>query len=167
MILCLTAAHASIFNTPRQAFFLIKSERKILCLRMFLPANIFDNVLFDSLHSLISNSSKIPSYIQYLTDNRLSSVSFSLDKIKKVIQNLDPNKVHGHDNINIRMLKVCGPSNYKPVEIIFNQCLETGVFPSEWEKGNIVPVHKKGDKQTLKNCRPVSLLPICGEFLKD
>ena len=99
---------------------------------MFLTANIFDNFLFDSLHSLISNSSKIPPYIQYLTDNRLSSVSFSLDKIKKVIQNLDPNKVHGHDNINIRMLKVCGPSIYKPVEIIFNQCIETGVFPSEF-----------------------------------
>ena len=122
MILCLTAAHTNIFNTPRQAFFWIKSARKVfLCLRMFLTANIFDNFLFDSLHSLISNSSKIPPYIQYLTDNRLSSVSFSLDKIKKVIQNLDPNKVHGHDNINIRMLNVCGPSIYKPVEIIFNQ----------------------------------------------
>ena len=29
------------------------------------------------------------------------------------------------------------------------------------EKANVVPIHKKGDKQTLKNCLPVSLLPIC------
>ena len=26
---------------------------------------------------------------------------------------------------------------------------------------NVVPVHKKNDKQILKNYRPVSLLPIC------
>ena len=90
--------------------------------------------------------SKPSSYIEYLTDICLSSVSFSHDKIAKVIQNLDPNKAQGHDNISIRMLKVCGPSVYNPLEIIFNQCLETGVFPTEWKRGNIVPIHKKGSK---------------------
>ena len=64
------------------------------------------------------------------------------------------------------MLKECGPSIYKPLEIIFNQCLKPGVSPSEWKKGNIVPIHKKGDKQALKNYRPVSLLPICGKILE-
>ena len=36
----------------------------------------------------------------------------------------------------------------------------------EWKKGNIVPIHKKGDKQRLKNYRPMSLLPICGKILQ-
>ena len=31
---------------------------------------------------------------------------------------------------------------------------------------NVVPVHKKGDKQILKNYRPVSLLPICGKIFE-
>ena len=64
------------------------------------------------------------------------------------------------------MLTVCDPSIYKPLETTFNQCLVTGVFPSERKKGNIVPIHKKEDKKTLKNCRPVSLLPICGKILE-
>ena len=97
--------------------------------------------------SLIGNSSKLPSHIQYLTDNRLSCVSFSHDKIAKVTQKLDPNKAHGHNNLSIRMLKVCGPSIYKHLEIIFNQYPETRVFPSKWKKGNIVPIYKKGGKQ--------------------
>ena len=50
--------------------------------------------------------------------------------------------------------------------MIFKQCIETGVFPSEWKKANIVPIQKKGDKQTVENYRPVLLLPICGKILE-
>ena len=34
------------------------------------------------------------------------------------------------------------------------------------EKGNIVPIHKKGDKQVLKNYRPILLLPIYGKVFE-
>ena len=123
------------------------------------------NAFFAKQCSLIKNSSKLPSHLHYLTDNRLSSVSFSQDGIAKIIQNLDPNKAHGSDNVSIRMLKICGSSIYKPLEMIFKQCIETSVFPSEWKKANIVPIHKR-DKQTLENYRPVSLLPICEKILE-
>ena len=116
---------------------------------------------------LNKNTSKLPSHLHYLNDNRLSSASFSQDGIAKIIQNLDPNKPHGHDNISIRMLKICGFSLYKPLEMIFKQCIETGVFPSEWKKSNIVPIYKKGYQQTLKNYWPVLLLSICGRILES
>ena len=38
--------------------------------------------------------------------------------------------------------------------------------PNEWEKANVVPVHKKGDKQVSRNYRPVSLLLICGKIFE-
>ena len=41
-----------------------------------------------------------------------------------------------------------------------------GIFPLESKKANIVPIHKKGDKQTVINYRPVSLLPICGKIFE-
>ena len=65
------------------------------------------------------------------------------------------------------MLKICGLAIFKPLAITFKQCVDAGVFPPEWKKGNIVPIHKKGDKQTLKNYCPVSLLPICGRILEQ
>ena len=40
------------------------------------------------------------------------------------------------------------------------------MFPSEWKKGNVVPIHKKGDKQVLENYGPVSLLAICGKVFE-
>ena len=77
-----------------------------------------------------------------------------------VMQTLDPNKAH--DQVSIRMLKLCGTSICKPLEIIFHRCLETGAFPNEWKK--VVPVYKIDDKQILTNCRPILLLPVCGKI---
>ena len=45
-------------------------------------------------------------------------------------------------------------------------CIDTGIFPDSWKKSNIVPVHKKEDKQLLQNYRPVYLLPILGKILE-
>ena len=64
------------------------------------------------------------------------------------------------------MLKICGDSICVPLEMIFKQAVLTGVFPSEWKKGNIVPIHNKCDKQNIKNYRPVSLLPICDKIFE-
>ena len=92
------------------------------------------------------NGITLPTHMQYLTNNGLSSVTFSQDDIAKIIQKLDSGKAHGHDNISIRMLKICGSAIYEPLVTIFKQCVDTGIFPSDWKKGNIVPIHKKGDK---------------------
>ena len=40
------------------------------------------------------------------------------------------------------------------------------MFPSEWKRAKIVPVHKKNHKQNIKNYCPVSLLPIYGKIFK-
>ena len=112
---------------------------------------------------MTKNDSKLPSYLNYNADNRLSTVNFSIDDIAKIIQNLGPNKAHGHDNISIQMLRLCGDSICKPLELIFQQTMESGSFRLNGKKGNVVPIHKKHDKQCLKNYRPISLLPICGK----
>ena len=81
------------------------------------------------------------------------------DDIEKIIRSLDPNKTHIHDEITSRMIKMCASSIPKPLTILFRNCLESECFPKQWKKANIVTVHKKHDKQLIKNCRPVSLLP--------
>ena len=68
--------------------------------------------------------------------------------------------------ISICMLKLCRKSICKPLDLIFQSCMKQGKFPTEWKKAIVVPVQKKGDKQILNNCRPVSLLPICGKIFE-
>ena len=82
---------------------------------------------------------------------------------------LVPNKAHGHDEIYVKMFKLCAPSICTPLTLLFDNCLASGEFPNVWKKvlfQDVVPVHKKGDKQLTKNYRPVSLLPICGKLME-
>ena len=64
------------------------------------------------------------------------------------------------------MIKLCGKSVVKPLSMIFNNCIDTGTFPDIWKRSNIIPVHKKDDKQIFGNYRPVSLLPIFGKKIE-
>ena len=82
----------------------------------------------------------------------------------KINWNLNPNKAHGPEKISICMIKICGKSLCKPLEMIFKSCIVKGEYPSEWKKANLVPAHKKGDKQLLKNYKSISLLPIFGKI---
>ena len=104
------------------------------------------NTFFAEQCSLIPNKSVLPSQLTLLTENSLSKCNFFKKDILQIIRNLDSNKAHGHDMISIRMLKLCGDSICKPLELIFKTCLRNGRFPLEWKKANVVPIHKKGDK---------------------
>ena len=128
-------------------------------------ADIF-NSFFAKQCSLINSDSSLSSKIVKKMDNYLNSVKFSTENILHIIKKLDSNKAHGHDEISVGMLKICASSVCRPLQIIYKSCLDKGKFPQEWKKANVVPVHKKNDKQLVKNYRPISLLPICDKIFK-
>ena len=152
------------------------NNQKILLIPPLLHENCFItdskekvellNSFFSNQSSLLNNCSKLPTNPRYVTGKRLSTINVTADDIEKINVSFNSNKAHGHDNISISMLKVCGDTICKSLELIFKQALTTGVFPPEWKKGNMVLCYKKGDKQNLKNYRPVSVLPICGKIFK-
>ena len=83
---------------------------------------------------MAKNDTKLSSYLNDKTDNPLLTTSFSIDDIAKMLQNLDPNKVHGHDKISVRMLPWCGNSVLRPLELILKQFAGSASFSSEWKK---------------------------------
>ena len=108
------------------------------------------NSFFADQCSPISNGSVLPSELPLRTESTLSTCHFAKDDILWIINNLDPNKAHGHDKISIRVLKMCGDSICRPLNIIFKTCFCTVKFPLECKKANIIPIHKKCDKKLLK-----------------
>ena len=85
----------------------------------------------------------------------------------QIINHQDSNKPDGYDTISICMLKLCGEAISSLLNIIFKTCLNTGKFPSEGRKGNVIQKHKKDDKQNVKNYRPASLLFVCGKIFQS
>ena len=76
----------------------------------------------------------IPSTLNHLTDDKLSSFNISSEVIFQLIKNLDPNKAHGHDGISVKMFKLCAPSMFKPLTLLFENCLISGEFSNVWKK---------------------------------
>ena len=123
-------------------------------------ANLFNN-FFTKQCTPISNDNTVPASIDFESRKRLSSLEFCIDDIAKIIRQLDQNKAHGHDEVSIRMIKLCDSSISKPLHLIFRNCLETEPFPKGWKQANVIPVHKKVDKQLITNYQLVSFLHIC------
>ena len=64
------------------------------------------------------------------------------------------------------MIKIYSTSICQPLRLIFNHYIGNDIYPSEWKKANVLPMHKTGNKQTLKNYRPGFFLPICSKIFE-
>ena len=49
---------------------------------------------------------------------------------------------------------------------IFKPSLEEAVFPEKLKIAKVIPVFKKGDKENIENCRPISILPVFSKVLE-
>ena len=60
-----------------------------------------------------------------------------------MVRNLNVNKAHGHDNISMRMLKICDSVLVEPLSLIHKNCINSGVFPDSWKRSHIIPIYKQ------------------------
>ena len=128
-------------------------------------ANVF-NKFFAEQCTPLDNNSSLPVNQLFLTQSRLTSLDLDDDELLKIIRALNINKAHGHDNISIRMIKICEKSSIKPLMLIFKKSIRSSYYPDIWKKSNIIPVHKKNDKRLVNNSQPISLLPVFGKIFE-
>ena len=79
---------------------------------------------------------------------------------------MNRNKVHGWNNVSLRMIQLCGNSISKPIKYLFESSSTAGILQEGWKKGNIIPVHKKESKNCLKSYRPISLFPVFSKIFE-
>ena len=56
--------------------------------------------------------------------------------------------------ISICILKLWAEAICRPLNINFKTFVNTGKFPSQWKKGNVVPIRKNNDKPNVKKLPP-------------
>ena len=102
---------------------------------------------------------------------RDSKLIFNLKTVSEkvvlgILKALKPKKSFGIDGITSEILKIGSEVLVVPLTYIVNCSITTGKYPSIWKIAKVIALHKKGDKKTLKNYRPVSLLAVAGMILE-
>ena len=91
---------------------------------------------------------------------------FSPLAIGNVLKNLKNNKAMGIDNIpNCFLRKVHYELSF-PLAKIFAVSYFSGIFPSIWKIGKVIPVHKKKCRSDPSNYRPITLNPTMSKVFE-
>ena len=77
------------------------------------------NKFFAEQYTPLKNNSSLPLNQIFLTQSRHNTVDFNEHNILKIIRALNIHKAHGHDDIFIKMIKICDKSLLKPLIYIF------------------------------------------------
>ena len=104
-------------------------------------ANLFNNY-FAPQCTPVKNGSKLPNF-SHKTWKILTSFDIKDDDIITIIKNLNVDKIRGWDQLSVRMIKTWGDSITFPLNLIFKSMINEGVFPEDWKKSDLLPIHKK------------------------
>ena len=81
--------------------------------------------------------------------------------MKSIIQSLKKKKkTSGYDETTNKILKTFTCLIIHPLSYIYNHPLCTGIFPDCLKNAVVKPLYKKGDKSSMTNYRPLSLLSV-------
>ena len=86
-------------------------------------------------------------------------------EVKQIIHNLK-DASPGWDGVHAKVVKSTYNEFLTPLTLVLNSSLEQGFFPSQLKLARVVPIYKNGDKMSLSNYRPVSILPLFSKILE-
>ena len=115
------------------------------------------NDYFHSVFSTPKTGIALPA-VSVKSDNMLANIVFSEIDVINVLKGLDVNKGSGPDDIPLKVLRECADELAPSLTTLFNLSMSTCTLPEVWKYSNVVPIHKKGKKCKVDNCRPISLL---------
>eukprot|EP00057_Strongylocentrotus_purpuratus_P013235 XP_011667709.1 PREDICTED: uncharacterized protein LOC100890752 [Strongylocentrotus purpuratus] len=87
-------------------------------------------------------------------------------QVYQKLRNINPSKASYKDDLPARLIREFAPELADPLARIFNECLQSGVFPDQWKLSNIVLIPKVKPCQSFDQLRPISLTPIFAKIFE-
>ncbi|TRZ06580.1 hypothetical protein HGM15179_020528 [Zosterops borbonicus] len=89
------------------------------------------------------------------------------EAVRELLRHLDAHKSMGPDGIHPRVMRKLADELAKPLSIIYHQSRLTGEVSDDWKLANVMPIHKKGQKEHWGNYRAVSLTSVPGKVMEQ
>ena len=119
-------------------------------------ANLFNDYFFEQF----SEKSYYDIDINMNKDVQFMNLQFHELDVLLLLKAVNSSKAAGPDGIHGIFLKNCAASLAKPLTLMFNISYVTGCIPDDWKLASIVPIHKKDEKGSVENYRPISLTSL-------
>ena len=155
-------------NNNNPDFFIFENRRLI---KDFDIAEGF-NKYFSEIGTSISesmtshNDNNYKKYLTNPTNLRFDFTPVTEKEVLDTLNTLSNKSSYGHDNLSTNLLKKIFSPLLKPLTIVINQSLRTGIFPSTLKIAKLIPLYKKDDPHSFGNYRPIALLPAISKLFE-
>lgn len=90
----------------------------------------------------------------------------NIEEVCNLIDSIDLQKSSMIEKINTKLFRDCLLCTADKIVILFNRILSEGKFPNQWKIACVIPIFKSGNKKSVSNYRPISLLPLIGKLFE-
>ena len=88
------------------------------------------------------------------------------EEVSDILSSLNNEKFTGPDEIPNMFLKNCSETLCVSLSLLFRKILNKGGFPTQWKTSIVCPLYKEGDRSSVEQFRPISLLSNVSKVLE-